>query len=141
MGMYRSPSQIRYKIPRLQILHKNPYSQCIDPLAGRPLPRSARQRTSARRLHLWKNEKESDQNPGRGSRDGSAAVLNIAWRGNRTMLITSKIEAPPCHFTGIVSWQTSSANVRSHGVDRACRRDAYVSHKRCTAITAASHAS
>src|SRR5215468_577908 len=52
-----------------------------------------------------------------------------------------EIEAPPCHFAGIVSRQTSSANIRSHGVDRACRRDAYVSHKRCTTITAASHAS
>ena len=37
--------------------------------------------------------------------------------------------------------QAESENVRPHGVDRACRRDAYVSHKRCTAITAASHAS
>ena len=52
-----------------------------------------------------------------------------------------KIEAPPCHFAEVVSRQTSSANVRSHGVDRACRRDAYASHKRCTAIAAASHAS
>ena len=52
-----------------------------------------------------------------------------------------KIEAPPCHFAGVVSRQTSSANIRPYGVDRACRRDAYVSHKRCTAIPAASHAS
>jgi hypothetical protein len=52
-----------------------------------------------------------------------------------------EIEAPPCHFAGVVSRQTSSANVWSRGVDRACRRDAYVSDKRCTAITAASHAS
>jgi hypothetical protein len=52
-----------------------------------------------------------------------------------------KIEAAPCHFAGVVSRQTSSANIRSCSVDRACRRDAYVSHKRCTAITAASHAS
>ena len=52
-----------------------------------------------------------------------------------------EIEAPPCHFAGVVSGQTSSANIRSYSVDRACRRDAYVSHKRCTAITAASHAS
>jgi hypothetical protein len=52
-----------------------------------------------------------------------------------------KIEAPPCHFAGVVSRQTSPANVRSHCVDRACRRNAYASHKRCTAITTASHAS
>jgi len=52
-----------------------------------------------------------------------------------------KIEAPPCHFAGVVPRQTSSANIRSYDVDRARRRDAYVSHKRCTAITAASHAS
>ena len=58
-----------------------------------------------------------------------------------TMLVPLKVEAPACHFAGVISRQTSSANVRSHGIDRACRRDAYVSHKRCTAITAASHAS
>jgi hypothetical protein len=52
-----------------------------------------------------------------------------------------EVEAPPCHFAGVISGQASSANIRSYGVDRACRRDAYVSHKRCTAITAASHAS
>jgi len=52
-----------------------------------------------------------------------------------------KTEAPSCHFAGVISRQTSSANTRSYGVDRACRRDAYVSHKRCTAIAVASHAS
>jgi hypothetical protein len=52
-----------------------------------------------------------------------------------------KIEAPPCHFAGVVSRQTGPANIRSYGVDRACRRDAYMSHKRCTAIAAASHTS
>jgi hypothetical protein len=52
-----------------------------------------------------------------------------------------KIEVSPCHFAGVISRQTSSANIRSYGVDRACRRDAYLSHKRCTAIAAASHTS
>jgi hypothetical protein len=70
-------------------------------------------------------------------RDQSAAG-DIKSVGNVCPL---KIEAPPRHFAGVVSRQTSSANVRPRGVDRACRRDAYASHKRCTAITAASHAS
>jgi hypothetical protein len=51
-----------------------------------------------------------------------------------------KIEVTSCHFAGVVSRQTSSANIRSYSVDRTRRRDAYVSHKRRTAITAASHA-
>jgi hypothetical protein len=68
------------------------------------------------------------------------AKLNVTWFAHRCAN-PLKIEAPPCHFAGVVSRQTSSANIRSYGVDRACRRDAYVSHKRCTAITAASHAS
>jgi hypothetical protein len=38
---------------------------------------SARQRTSARRLHRRKNEKESDQNPGQGSRDGRGITLRF----------------------------------------------------------------
>src|SRR6516225_5988090 len=63
--------------------------------------------------------------------------LNVTWFAHRCAN-PLKIEAPPCHFAGVVSRQTSSANVRSYGVDRACRRDAYVSYKRCTAITAAS---
>src|SRR3974377_1078934 len=46
-------------------------------IAPRPLPRSARQRTSAHRLHRRKNEKESDQNPGRGSRDGRSITLRF----------------------------------------------------------------
>ena len=46
-------------------------------LPRRPLPRSARQRTSARCLHRRKNEKESDQNPGRGSRDGRSITLRF----------------------------------------------------------------
>jgi hypothetical protein len=66
--------------------------------------------------------------------------LNVRWFAHRTAN-PLKIEAPPCHFAGVISGQTSSANIRSYGVDRACRRDAYVSHKRCTAITVASHAS
>jgi hypothetical protein len=56
------------------------------------------------------------------------------------MLIPSKIEPQPCHFAEVISRQTGSANVRPRGVDRAFRRDAYLSHKRRTAITAASHA-
>ena len=70
-----------------------------------------------------------------------AAVLNGTRLVHRTVLIPLEIEVPSCHLAGVISRQTSSANVRSHGVDRACSRDAYVSHKRCTAITAASHAS
>ena len=66
--------------------------------------------------------------------------LNVTWFARRAAN-PLKIEPPPCHFAGVISRQTSSANIRSYGVDRACRRDAYVSHKRCTAITAASHAS
>jgi hypothetical protein len=58
----------------------------------------------------------------------------------RTMLIPLKIEASPRHFAGVISRQTGSANVRPHGVDRACRGDAHLSYKRHTAITAASHA-
>ena len=66
--------------------------------------------------------------------------LNVIWFAHRCPN-PLKIEAPPRHFAGVISRQTSSANIRSYSVDRACRRDAYVSHKRCTAITAASHAS
>jgi len=65
--------------------------------------------------------------------------LNVTWFAHRCAN-PLKIEAPPCHFAGVVSGQTSSANIRSYSVDRACRRDANVSHTRCTAITAASHA-
>src|SRR5262249_50721791 len=70
-----------------------------------------------------------------------SAVLNVTWLAHQTVLILLEIEAPSCHLAGVISRQTSSANIRPHGVDRACRRDAYVSHKRCTAITAVSHAS
>ena len=66
--------------------------------------------------------------------------LNVTWFAH-PIANPLKIEAPPCYFAGVVSRQTSSANIRSYSVDRACRRDAYVSHKRGTAITAASHAS
>ena len=66
--------------------------------------------------------------------------LNVIWFAHRCPN-PLKIEAPSRHFAGVISRQTSSANIRSYSVDRACRRDAYVSHKRCTAITAASHAS
>jgi hypothetical protein len=72
----------------------------------------------------------------------SMAAIYAPSPGSPTVaLISLKIEAPPCHFAGVISRQTSSANIRSYGVDRACRRDAYVSHKRCTAITVASHVS
>jgi hypothetical protein len=64
----------------------------------------------------------------------------MTWFARRTAN-RLKIEALPCHFAGVISRQTSSADIRSYGVDRACRRDAYVFHKRCTAITAAPHAS
>src|SRR5439155_16797948 len=37
-----------------------------------------------------------------------------------------EIEAPPCRLAGVISWQTIFENVRPHGVDRACRRDADV---------------
>jgi hypothetical protein len=56
------------------------------------------------------------------------------------MLSPLEIEPAPCHLAGIISRQTSSANVGPHGVDRACRRDAYLSHERRTAITTASYA-
>jgi hypothetical protein len=52
-----------------------------------------------------------------------------------------EIEAPSCHLAGVISRQTRSANIRPRGVDCTCSRDAYVSHKRCAAITDASHAS
>jgi len=39
-----------------------------------------------------------------------------------TMLTPLEIEVPPCHLAGVISGQTSSANVRPHGVDRARRR-------------------
>jgi hypothetical protein len=67
------------------------------------------------------------------------AAINI--RGFQLFRLSLETEAPACHLAGVVSRQTSPANVRPHGVDRACRRDAYASHKRCTAITAASHPS
>ena len=67
------------------------------------------------------------------------AAIDI--RGFQLFRLSLETEAPPCHLAGVVSRQTSSANIRSYGVDRACRRDAYVSDKCCTAITAASHAS
>jgi hypothetical protein len=67
--------------------------------------------------------------PSRASGSGKisrcAAVLNMAGRAARTILILLKIEVPPCHFAGVISRQTSSANVRSYGVDRACRGDSY----------------
>jgi hypothetical protein len=51
----------------------------------------------------------------------------------------SKIEAPPCRLAGVISWQTSFANVRPHGVDRARRRDADIPHKGRAAIAVAPH--
>jgi hypothetical protein len=52
-----------------------------------------------------------------------------------------KIEALSCDPAGIIPWQARSANIRPHGVDRARRRDADISHKGCAAIAAASHTS
>jgi hypothetical protein len=64
-----------------------------------------------------------------------AAVLAVVGRANQTILILLKIKMPPCHFARVISRQTSSANVRSHGVDRARRGESYLSHKRHTAAT------
>src|SRR5262249_10844689 len=91
----------------------------------------------------WPPITGSAQAPTCGSCKLSRAVIEAAIdiRGFQLFRLSLETEAPPCHLAGVVSRQTSSANVRPHGVDRACRRDAYVSHKRCTAITAGSHAS
>jgi hypothetical protein len=75
-----------------------------------------------------------------GPRVNGGNLRTKSWFAHRCAN-SLKIEAPPCHFAGVISRQTSSANIRSYGVDRACRRDAYVSHKRGTAIAVASHAS
>jgi hypothetical protein len=75
---------------------------------------------------------------------GVQPFRTMAGRAKRTIanpLKGLKIEAPPRHFAGVIPRQTSSANIRPHAVDRACRGDAYLSYKRHTAITAASHAS
>jgi hypothetical protein len=53
----------------------------------------------------------------------------------------SEIEALSCHLAGIISRHTDFANVRPHGVDRARRRDADVSHKGRTAIAVTPHSS
>jgi len=52
-----------------------------------------------------------------------------------------EIEAPARYFAGVIAGQASLANVGSQDVDRARRRNADVSHKGCTTIPAASHAS
>jgi hypothetical protein len=70
-----------------------------------------------------------------------SATHRLWYADGKTCDLHLKIEAPPRHLAGVISRQTSSANVRPHGVDRARRGDAYVSHKRRTATTAASHAS
>jgi hypothetical protein len=54
---------------------------------------------------------------------------------------TLEIETSSCRSAGVISRQTSSANVRPYAVDCAGRRDPYLSHKRRTAISDASHAS
>jgi len=56
-----------------------------------------------------------------------------------TMLIPLEIETLPCHLACVIARQASPANVGPHGVDRACRRDAYVSHERRTSIAITSH--
>jgi hypothetical protein len=53
----------------------------------------------------------------------------------------SEIEVLPCRLAGVISWQTSFAYVRPHGVDRARRRDADVPHKGRAAIAVAPHSS
>jgi hypothetical protein len=50
-----------------------------------------------------------------------------------------KIKARPCHLAGAISRQTRFANIGSHGVDRACRRNADFSYESGTAIAIASH--
>lgn len=57
------------------------------------------------------------------------------------MLVLSKAEVSARHLAGVISGQACYANVRPHGVDRACRRDAYFSHQRRAAIAIATHAS
>ena len=50
-----------------------------------------------------------------------------------------KIKARPCHLAGAISRQTRFANIWSHGVDRARRRNTDVSCEGGTAIAVASH--
>jgi hypothetical protein len=52
-----------------------------------------------------------------------------------------EIKAASRHFAGVIAGQASLANVGPQGVDRACRRNADVSHEGSTTISAASHAS
>ena len=56
-------------------------------------------------------------------------------------LTPSQIETPSCRLAGVISWQTSFANVRPHAVDRARRRDADIPHKGRAAIAVAPHSS
>ena len=73
----------------------------------------------------------------------SYAVVNVPASAppGRTRLTRLEIEAPSRHFAGVIAGQASLANVGSQDVDRARRRNADVSHKGCTTISAASHAS
>jgi hypothetical protein len=51
------------------------------------------------------------------------------------------IEVPACHQARVISGQTSFADFRSHGVDRASRRDADLPLKGGTTIAVTPHAS
>jgi hypothetical protein len=73
---------------------------------------------------------------------GPVKALDALTRPTRTVLPAAsrlKIKAPPCHLAGDISRQTRFANIWSHGVDRARRRNADVSYERGTAIAIASH--
>lgn len=56
------------------------------------------------------------------------------------IMVRLEMEASSCHLACFVSRQTSPTDVGSYGVDRACRRDADVSHKCHTTIAITSHA-
>jgi hypothetical protein len=58
----------------------------------------------------------------------------------RTNLPGLEIEALSCHSAGVISGQTSFADVGPHSIDRARRRDADVPNKGRTAIAVTSHA-
>jgi hypothetical protein len=52
-----------------------------------------------------------------------AATVHLFWGRSPPL----KIETSPYHFGGVVARQTRSANVRSHGIDRARRRYTHIS--------------
>jgi hypothetical protein len=72
--------------------------------------------------------------------------VGLAGEGNQiyhvaSWLLSSEMEAPPCHEAGVIPWQTGFANVRPHGVDRARGRNANVADEGRAAIALASHSS